>query len=61
MRVQGVVAVFAAGLWLGASLGASAQGIGAPDLAPPTPRITTWCGPLNRGVIHAESRTAKSF
>ena len=60
MRVEGAAVVLAAGLWLGVGF-AAAQDRGLADLAPPTPRITTWCGPLNRGVIHAESRTAKSF
>ena len=46
MRVQGVVAVFAAGLWLGASLGAAAQDLGAPDLAPPTPRVVIYPGDI---------------
>jgi flagella basal body P-ring formation protein FlgA len=46
MRVQGVVAAFAAGLWLGASLGAAAQDLGAPDLAPPTPRVVIYPGDI---------------
>jgi flagella basal body P-ring formation protein FlgA len=46
MRVAGAAVVFAAGLWLSASLAATAQDLGAPDLAPPTPRIVIYPGDI---------------
>jgi len=45
MRVAGAAVVFAAGLWLSAGL-AAAQDLGAPDLAPPTPRVVIYPGDI---------------
>jgi flagella basal body P-ring formation protein FlgA len=46
MRVEGAAVIFAAGLWLTAGLAAAAQDLGAPDLAPPTPRVVIYPGDI---------------
>jgi flagella basal body P-ring formation protein FlgA len=46
MRVEGAAVVIAAGLWLAAGLAAAAQEQGAPDLAPPTPRVVIYPGDI---------------
>jgi flagella basal body P-ring formation protein FlgA len=46
MRVEGAAVVFAAGLWLTAGLAATAQNLGAQDLASPTPRVVIYPGDI---------------
>jgi len=48
MPVARAAVAIAAGLWLTAGLGASAQDGAAPDLAPPTPRVVIYPGDIIR-------------